>query len=495
MKFMLETEHKLKYRKDFSYRGGTMERGEFRKIIEWDKKYVHHGLFADIELPILYADRTEGVYFYDEAGRKVLDFGSNVWCNTLGHRHPKIVQAIKEAYDKIDCMHLGFMTEYRAKAAKLIVEECASPWASEVKFTAGGGSEANEYALWLASVYTGRPYIVTRDNAFHGRTCGSGALTRMSHLTLTLLSAKTSDVRRCPYYEGQKVLIAPPPYCYRCPFGWTYPDCKRANGGLLACIRRTRDIIRCAGADTVAAIVTEVVFGVGGNIVPPPEYIPQLRDITKKLGVLWIDDEVICGFGRTGKWFAYQHYNVEPDMVTFAKGVTSAHYPLGGVIIGPEIAKWLEEWRAMNPGTYDDFPPALAAAIATIETIKEENILDHVSKVGRYLGDRLKELQDRHKCVGHVDGIGLMWSLHLVKNKETKEPIVEEDIYFVGAGDVSFVPTNILTVKCLEAGLYIAAFQPNIVSLQPPLTITEEEVDKGVSILDEQLKEIDKLCD
>jgi len=466
---------------------------DWDRLTELDRKYITHTYSSEPEWMPLPVSEAKGVYFRTPWG-EVIDATSQVYCVNMGHNHPKIVKAIREQAKKLCYVCTGFISEHRPMVAKLIIEDCIKDeWAGRVSFDSSG-SEAVERAVVQAKLYTNRPYIITRDNAFHGRTGQAAACTRILHMK-GILSSPTDkkDVRQVPYFPSEGFFLAPSPFCYRCTIGHTYPDCK--GKGKLPCVKRTEDIILSLGPDRVAGIITEIILGTGGNIPPPPEYIPQLRELTKEMGLLWVDDEVICGFGRTGKWFAYQHWDVEPDIMVFAKGVTSAHLPVAGTVVSKDIAKMMGNKRFFIGGTYDAHPICMAAARANIEAMIEENVVENSAKMGKYMGDKLKKLEDNHKCVGIVQGMGLLWGIELVKNKETREPFIKEDRQFNFAGDLSKVPVSILLQRCIVRGLFFVPFLPNTVTVAPPLIIKEEEIDKIVDILDDELKEIDKMCE
>lgn len=470
------------------------EEVDWERLLDLDKKYVIHIYTSEPEWMPLSADEAHGSYFHDTMFGDILDFTSTLWNAGLGHRHPKIVKAIKESADKLCCILPLYVTEHRPELARLIIEDAiGGGWAGKTWFMCSG-SEAVERATLIARLYTDRPYIVTRDFAYHGGTMAAAACTKLFHTRAIHASPHEYEAKQAPGYPAEgTVLLAPGAFCYRCPIYHIYPDCK--VNGKLACIQRTEDIIRTYGVDRVAAVIAEVVYGFGGNIPPPPEYIPQLRKMTKKLGILWIDDEIICGFGRTGKWFGYQHWDVEPDILTYAKTVTGGHIPLSGVVVSKDIAKMLGARRWYLGATYEAHPLGMAAGRAAVEAIKEEKLVENAAKMGKYLGDKTKRLEDDHKCVGITQGMGLLWDIELVKNKETREPFVKDDRQFLAAGDLSEVPSDIVMTQCLQKGLLIPNFNPNSLPLAPPLNVTEEEIDKAVEILDEVLKDIDKMCE
>lgn len=470
-----------------------MEKINWADVKEWDKKYYLHVDSTEEEYQHIPVERTEGGYLYFPDGSRVLDFMSQLYCVNMGQGHPKIQEAIRKATYRYGYLHEGFCTDYRARASKLIIEDLLGPdeWAGRMRF-ASSGSEANEMAIILAKLYTNRPNIITRQYAYHGFSMAAGVGGNgIRVMRSPLVSAK--EIRDTPGGQTSGFHMAPAPYCFRCFVGLQYPDCKMANGKL-PCVNATEELIKGLGAETVAAMITEPIYG-GSSIVPPPEYLPQIREMTQKHNILWIDDEVMTGFGRTGRWFAYQHYqNVLPDIMTVAKGITSSALPCAGVILSKKLADFFEKYRWWTAATFSGHPLAVAAVVANVEAMMEENILENVNQVGTYLGEKLKELQSNHKCVGLVNGSGLFWIMEIVKNKETKEAFVKEDRFDMMTGDMSSYPSRYITTKCLEKGVLIGGMVPNTLRIGPALTTTREQINMAVEALDYALTELDKKC-
>lgn len=469
------------------------------QYIEWDKKfYMHHDMsMSDWEAATpLAISRVEGCYYIDHEGKKILDMLGGWICTNLGQRDPRIVNEIKKALDKYGWVPETYITPYKAEAAKLIVNDILGPdkWAGRVRFYSTG-SESVSAAIIIAKLYTNRPNIITRTYAYHGWTeaMGGCSIVRKTRQN-PLVSPENSEIRETPGSKTANVFIAPLPFCYRCPIGHEYPDCKR--NGKLSCIQATEDLILMVGPENTAAIITELFSGIGSVGTVPHEYVPQLRKMCRNLGVLWIDDEVMCGFGRTGKWFAYQHWfpDVTPDIMVLGKGIASAQLPAAGVVVNKDIAEFFDKYRWKHYSTYAAHPVCMAAVVANIKTMIEKKIPDRAAKLGTYIEERLNELKDRHKCVGLVSGIGSFWSVELVKDKETKEPFVKEDRNASFAGDTSNYPTTIIKKKCLEKGVFCSGMVPNTLRIALPLIVTEEEIDKGMEALDYALTELDKMC-
>jgi len=465
---------------------------------EWDRKYYIHNIYAQDEYNPVFISKTEGRHFYLKDGTKILDFMSQLISDHIGQRHPKVISGIKEALDRYGHVYFAFTTDYRAKASKLLIEDIIQDdWAGRVRFMSTG-TEGVELALHMAKLYTGRPYVITQEHSFHGWTTGAGGgCTRLRGYANNLASPTDpnsySDV---PGFPTPGYYMTPAPYCYRCPVGHTYPDCKsRMPDGKLPCLLPLEHLIDVIGPENIAAVITEIMFG-GAGIYSPPEYIPQLREITKKHGILWIDDEVITGFGRLGKQFAYQLYeDVFPDLMVIGKGLTSCALPSGGVVASKEIGEFFDQQRWWSGSSHESHPITLAAIIANLEVMIEEDIVSKAAETGQYLETQLRKLESQHKSIGQIAGAGMFWVVDIVKNRETREAFVKEDRNSMRAGDLSHWPINIVLQKCLEKGVFLSGFTPNTVKIGPALTTTREEIDQGIAAFDYALDELDKMCD
>jgi taurine--2-oxoglutarate transaminase len=320
-----------------------------------------------------------------------------------------------------------------------------------------GVAEANEKAMKIDRFDTGRHKILARYLSYHGATLGALAL--------------TADYRRLPAEPAiSGVVHFLDPYCYRCPFGWKDRD---KDSCCLQCITHVEEVIEHEGPDQIAAIFLEGVTGTNGLIIPPDEYWPRMREICDKYGILLISDEVMSGWGRTGEWFAVNHWNVVPDIITTAKGITSGYVPLGAVIVREKIAKFFDDKVLFAGLTYNGHALACAAALATIEAYEEGQIFENAKRVGKHLGECLEELKAKHPSVGDVRYIGLFSALELVKNRETKEPM-----------DLTPLKTFLIA-----NGVYVFNFK-NVLFVVPPLVITEEQLDEGLNLIDEGLAEL-----
>jgi taurine--2-oxoglutarate transaminase len=364
----------------------------------------------------------------------------------------------------------AFANDARGVAARLITE-LAGPSFRSVFFT-NAGAEANENAIRMARLHTGRSKVLAMYRSYHGATHGVIGL--------------TGDPRRW----GSEPFTLPGivhfwgPYPYRSAFHSANADeeCERA-------LQHLRDTIMVEGAGTIAAIIVEPVVGTNGVLVPPPGYLEGVRRICDETGILLITDEVMSGFGRCGEWFAHQHWNITPDLITFAKGVNSGYVPLGGVVVSDAIAATFDE--RVYPGglTYQGHPLACASAVASIEIFKEEKILENARKLGTdVIGPELAKIADRHPSVGEVRGLGVFWAVELVRDKATREPLVP---YNASGADAK--PMGELAAACKKRGMWPMTHF-NRAHVVPPCTTTEQEAREGLAVLDEALEVADSYC-
>lgn len=467
---------------------------DWAQVRDWDERYVFHVVTARDEYKSVPVASAEGCYVTYADGRRVFDFANQLVCVNMGHRHPKIQAAIREASEKFGYVWEGLTTEYRSRAAKLIMEDLGvGRWAGRIRFLSTG-TEAVETMVTMARLYTGRRNIVTRSYDYHGWSTALSGVNGMRGYRSSLASSQGEPaVRDVPDAPAPNCYYAPAPQCYRCPIGHAYPNCKD-NKGTLACVRATEHVISTIGAETVAGFLSEPAQG-AGMIHPPKEYFPQIREMTQRLGVLWLDDEVMTGFGRLGEWFGYDCYDVTPDIMSVAKGISSSALPASGVVVSKEIAEFFEHWRFSTMSTFGSHPLAMAAVAANVEAMLEENILERVRGLGAYLGSGLMALQEKHACLGLVSGRGLMWALELVRNKETREPFVSVDRYSVYAKTSQTPASAVVAGVCAEENVAIGAFLPNSVRLATAFVATKADIDLGLRALDKGLSELDKHCD
>src|ERR1700761_7515897 len=349
----------------------------------------------------LYVADAEGCWFIDGTGKRYLDFSSQLMCVNLGHKNPRVVESIAEQARELAFVGPVYATAARAKLSAKLLE--VVPAGIEKFFFATSGTEANEAAFKIARMVTGKNKIISRYRSYHGSTMGS--------------IAATGDPRRWamePRGKGAGVVFAPETNCYDCPIKHTYPGCN------IACADYIEHMIR--NESDVAAVIVEPVVGTNGILVPPPEYMPMLRDICTRNKVLLIADEVMSGWGRTGAWFAVDNWGVRPDILVTAKGITSAYVPLGLCATTQKIADYFDDHYFSHGHTYEAHPITLKPAVATIHEMQRLGLVNRARQMGDYLAPRLRALKDKHPSVGEVRGLGLFWALDLVKNRETKDP-------------------------------------------------------------------------
>lgn len=416
-------------------------------------------------VPRIIAD-AEGCYFTDVSGKRFLDFSSQLMCSNLGHKNKAVIAAICEQAEKLPYIAPAFGTEIRAELTKSLLD--VMPQGLEKFFYATSGTEANEAAIKIARQYTGKYKIISRYTSYHGSTAGS--------------IAATGDPRRYPIEPAGKiegVIFGPDAYCYQCPLGLEYPDCG------IACADYIEYMIE--HESNVAAVILEPVVGSNGVIVPPDEYLPRIREITKKHGVLLICDEVMSGWGRTGEWFAVNHWNVKPDILTTAKGITGAYIPLSVTATTREISNYYEEHYFALGHTYEAHPLTLSAGVAGIQEYKRLGLIERAKELGEYTGKRLKALKDKHPSIGDARGIGLFWGLELVRNRKTK-------IWFNTREDkIQGKPMMVDRVanECMNNGVFVSSWI-NYLIIAPPLIVKKEEIDQGIEALDKSLSVADK---
>lgn len=410
--------------------------------------------------PLHVAD-AEGCYFIDGAGKRYLDFSAQLMCVTLGHKNQAVIKAIEEQARKLPYIGPAYATDVRAELSTMLLD--VLPKGLEKFFFTTSGTEANEAAFKIARMVTGKTKIIARYRSYHGSTMGS--------------IAATGDPRRWAMEPASKipgVIFAPEVNCYDCPIKHHYPECG------IACVEYIQHMIK--NESDVAAVVVEPVVGTNGVLVPPKEYMPRLRQICDAHNVLLIDDEVMSGWGRTGKWFAVDHWDVKPDILVTAKGITTAYVPLGLCATTANIASYFDDHYFSHGHTYEAHPLTLAPAIASIHEMKRLKLVDRAAEMEGYFRQKLNELKEKHPSVGDVRGIGMFWAVELVKNRKTKK-------YFNTMADkVNGVPTMVdkIAAELLKKGVFLVAWVSHVV-IAPPLIITKEEIDAGVKALDEAL--------
>ncbi len=408
--------------------------------------------------------RAEGIYFYDYDDNRYTDMSSQLVNLNLGFGNQDIADAIKEQVDQFCFMGPSYAVESRSTLAEMIIKLLPETF-GKIFFT-NAGADANENAIKMARMYTGRKKVFSRYRSYHGSTFGAGNL--------------TGEPRRYPLEPGIPGFVKFfDPYLYREQLA--FPSEEDAS---IYYIAKLREQILYEGPESIAAIVLETITGSNGIILPPKGYLPGVRKLCDEYGIVMICDEVMSGWGRTGKMFAFENYDVVPDMVTFAKGVTCGYVQLGGVAVSKVIASYFDDYFLSCGLTYSGHPLACAAGVACVNYYSKANVLEHVNVVGKLLGEKLEELKLRHQCVGDVRYIGLFSCVELVKDKETKEPIVP-----YGKDPDGIMGKIIGLLK--EKG-FMTYSHENMIFICPPLIITKEQLLQELAKLDQVLVIVDE---
>ena len=439
------------------------------EILSLSKEHVFYTWSAQAKVNPIAVKRAKGVYFWDVDEKRYLDFNSMTMCVNIGHGDERVIKAMQEQVAELPYAAPGMTTKVRALASKMVAEITPHQALSKVLFTLGG-ADANENAIKLARGYTGKHKILTRYRSYHGATAGA--------------MAATGDPRRVVWEPNLMTGVVHflDPYRYRSTFHRTNPDISEADFAQ-DYLNHLEEIIRYEGPETIAAILMESVTGTNGIIIPPEGYMQGVRALCDKYDIVMIADEVMSGFGRTGKWFAVEHWDVVPDMITMAKGLTSAYAPLGAVAMKPEIAAAFNEHVYESGLTYTSHPVSLAAAIANINVMKEDKIIEHAAIMGPVLNRMLTDLGEAHPCVGEVRNIGLFGILELVKDRKTKEPMAP--------WNGSSPEMTALKKYSLNHGLFLYTHWHTVLII-PPLIITEEQLQEGFDVLDKALEITDQ---
>jgi taurine---2-oxoglutarate transaminase len=408
----------------------------------------------------------EGCYFTDAAGKRYLDFSSQLMCSNLGHKNQAVIKAIQDQAATLPYIMPAYATTTRAELSKLLLD--VLPAGLEKFFFTTSGTEANEAAFKIARMYTGKTKIIARYRSYHGSTMAS--------------IAATGDPRRWamePGGKGQGFIFAPEVNCYKCPIKHTYPSCN------IACADYLEHMIE--NEHDVAAVIVEPVVGTNGVLIPPKEYFPRLREICDRHGVLLIADEVMAGWGRTGEWFSIDHWGLKPDMLVTAKGITSAYVPLGVCATTAKIGDYFEDHFFAHGHTYEAHPMTLAPGVAAIHEMQRLDLVARSREMGAYLGEKLSALKAKHPSIGDVRGLGLFWAVELVRDQTTKAPLNTSQDKVDGKPMV----TEKVAAEMVKRGVTIQAWTSHFV-IAPPLIIEKSEIDFGVDALDQSLTVADE---
>src|SRR6201996_1721782 len=408
----------------------------------------------------------EGVYMYDYDGKRYLDFSSGLICVNIGHGNQRVTQAVMEQMQQVSYVTPSCVTKARGDLGKKLAEITPDNL-TKTLFTVCGAT-AIENAIKLARMYTGKHKIIARYRAFHGSSYGA--------------MTAGGDPRKLPADSQQapNVVHVEDPYCYRCPWGKEITTCNRE------CVSHIERVLEFEGPENVAAIIMEGESGSSGCIKYPPDYLQKVRALCDKHGILLIADEVMSGFGRTGKWFGVDVHGVVPDMIATAKGITAGYLPLGALIVSDKIAAAYDDKPLMLGLTYSAHPVTCAAGVEVLKIYEDEHLIENCAAMGKYIEQRAEEMKKQHPSIGDFRNTGLLGCFELVKNRKTKEPMAP-----FNAKPDEMAIMNKVAGKLKELGMY-AFVRWNYVFVAPPLSITKEQVDEGLAIISQALSIADE---
>lgn len=420
-------------------------------VHQLDRKHVFHSWSSQGKLDPLVIAGGKGCKMWDYAGKEYLDFSSQLVNTNIGHQHPKVVAAIQAQAETLATVAPAHANLARGEAAKRILERAPERF-SKVFFT-NAGADANENAMRMARSFTGRDKILSAYRSYHGNT-GAAIVA-------------TGDPRRIPneFARGHAHFFNP--YLYRSDF-WASDEAQECERAL----QHLRRVIECEGPGSIAAILLETIPGTAGVLVPPAGYLQGVRQLADQYGILLILDEVMAGFGRTGRWFAFEHFAVEPDLVVFAKGVNSGYVPAGGVIVSDAICRHFDEQMFFGGLTYSGHPLAMASIVATLDAMRDEGVVENADRVGNgVLAKGLQQLAADHAVIGEVRGLGVFHALELVSDRRSRAPLP--------AAEVAKLKSAMLAKGLLPFVI------ENRLHIVPPCIVSEAEVEQGLAILDE----------
>jgi len=432
-------------------------------IKETSKKYNLHSWSAQKALNPAVITKAEGIYFWDEDGNKYYDMSAQLVNSNLGHGNRALIEAIKAQAEKMPFMGPGYAVDVRSEAAKRLVEFAGPAFEGGKIFFTNAGAEANENAIKFCRTFTGKWKFLSMYNSYHGATHGASELTGEPRRFVA-----EPGVAGFYHFDG--------PYPYRAPKQVVFKDEEDMTSYYLD---RFKEAVKREGPHLIAGVFVETVVGSNGVLVPPKGYLKGVKEFCAANNIMLVCDEVMTGFYRCGTKFAFQQFDVEPDIVTFAKGATCGYVPLGGAIVKKEIAEYYDDNKMFNGLTYSAHPMGCAVTLAALDEYERAGVPENVAKLGKVLGGRLDEMAEKHQAIGQARYIGLFAQVELVKSRETKEPFSLAEMAKV--------------MGMLKQKGYASYNNENGVMVAPPLTITEQELLEGLAMLDEVLDEVDKM--
>ncbi|HXB94836.1 MAG TPA: aminotransferase class III-fold pyridoxal phosphate-dependent enzyme [Puia sp.] len=439
----------------------TSTLSETQEIIRDNLDYTLFSWSKQKGLNPIAVQRAEGVYLYDYDGKRYLDFSSGLMNVNIGHGNPRVAEAVVRQMQEVSYITPSCVTRVRGELGKKLAE--ITPGNLQKTLFTVCGATAIENAIKLARLYTGRHKIIARYRAFHGSSYGA--------------MTAGGDPRKLPAdaQQAPNMIHVEDPYCYRCPWSQELATCHRE------CVSHIERIIEFEGPENIAAILMEGESGSSGCIKYPPDYLRKVRALCDRYGILLIADEVMSGFGRTGKWFACDLHGVVPDMIATAKGITAGYLPLGALIVSETIARHFDDRVLWLGLTYSAHPVACAAGLEVLKIYEDEGLIENAARMGRYLDDQVARMRSDHPCIGDFRNTGLLGCLEIVKNRKTKEPMAP-----FNARPEEMTVMNRVAARLKELGMYTFV-RWNYIFIAPPLCITREQVDEGLAMISDAL--------
>lgn len=441
---------------------------EKQEILHNNLEYTLFSWSKQAGLNPIMVQQAKGSYLYDYDGKRYLDFSSQLMNVNIGHGHPKVAEAVAHQMAEVSYVTPSCATKVRGDLGKKLAE--IAPGDLNKTFFTLGGAESIENAIKIARLYTGRHKVITRYRSFHGASYGAmsaGGDPRK-------LAADSQQAPNFVHVEDA--------FCYRCPWSQKPESCARE------CVSHIERVIEFEGPGNIAAILMEGESGSSGCLKYPMDYWPRLREICDRYGILLIADEVMSGFGRTGKWFGVDHFGVVPDMIAMAKGLTAGYIPLGGVIVSDKIAASFNDKPLMAGLTYSAHSVSCAAALAVLNIYEDEGLIENAAVMGKYVEQQVELLKAKHPSIGDFRNTGLLGCIELVKNRQTKEPMAAWN----GKPETQ-VLMNPVAAKIRELGMYTFV-RWNYIFIAPPLNITKEQIDEGLDIISQAISLVDPHC-